>query len=242
MAHNLDLPNLPKVSKNFAHSIKKLVSSLDELKEIAKIRGTRGYESMSEYILLSALKASKPVKKSEKNFDDTKPKINFSKPIIGSGKKGKKRIRKKFNELRYPKSKINEIRRNLYEIENEKNIFAPNIGKIKKNLLELEENLFKPKRYHNYDDTEYKGIRDVKDLFDLPIVEDYYKAIVINSAFNNNYIQYESKENKQKNLSIKEYINVIRPYLSDIINNCKAQEKLRIQSGNTIIEHKTQGQ
>ena len=44
------------------------------------------------------------------------------------------------------------------------------------------------------------------------------------------------------NLSIKEYIDVIRPYLSDIINNHKAQGKWRIHSGNTIMEYKTQGE
>ena len=35
------------------------------------------------------------------------------------------KIRKEFNESRYKfsKSKINEIRRNLYEIENEKSLF-----------------------------------------------------------------------------------------------------------------------
>ena len=30
---------------------------------------------------------------------------------------------------------------------------------------------------------------------------------------------------KDKNLSIKEYIDVMRPYLSDIINNHKTQER-----------------
>ena len=43
---------------------------------------------------------------------------------------------------------------------------------------------------------------------------------------------------KEKDLSIKEYINVIKPYLSDIINNHKAQGKWRIHSGSTITEHK----
>ena len=77
---------------------------------------------MAEDRLLSALKASESLKESEINFDDTKPKINFFKPRI-------KKIRKEFNELRhkFSKSKINEIRRNLYEIENEKNLFAPKI-------------------------------------------------------------------------------------------------------------------
>ena len=86
-----------------------------ELKAIAKIRGIKDYKSMSEDELLSAFISSKPVKKSEKNFDDTKPKINFCKPRIG-------KIRKEFNESRhkFSKPKINEIKRNLYETENEK--------------------------------------------------------------------------------------------------------------------------
>ena len=162
-------------------------------------------------------------------------KINFSKPRI-------KKIRKEFNESRhtFSKSKLNETRRNLYEIENEKSLFTPKIKEIERNLLELEENLFKSEKYYDYDDTEYKGIRDVKDLFDLSIDENYYKPIIINGAFNNNYIQYESKGDKDKILTPSEYLDMIRPYLSDIINYHKIQSKWRIHPGNTITEHKTQ--
>ena len=35
---------------------------------------------------------------------------------------------------------------------------------------------------------------------------------------------------------------MIRPYLSDIINDHKTQGKWRIHSGNKIIEHKTQSE
>ena len=49
---------------------------------IERIRSIKGYESMSEEELISVLIASKSVKESEKNFDDTKPKINFSKSRI----------------------------------------------------------------------------------------------------------------------------------------------------------------
>ena len=48
-----------------------------ELNTIARIRGIKGYKSMSEDRLLSARKASESLKESEKNFDDTKPKIIF---------------------------------------------------------------------------------------------------------------------------------------------------------------------
>ena len=69
--------------------------------------------------------------------------------------------------------------------------------------------------------------------------KDHYEPRKTFSAFNNNYIQYESMGDNDKNPSIKKYIDVIRPYLSDIINNHKAQGKCRIHSGNTITEHKT---
>ena len=43
---------------------------------------------------------------------------------------------------------------------------------IEKNLDELERNLSKTKKYYDYDDAEYRGIKDIKDLFDLSIGED----------------------------------------------------------------------
>ena len=113
---------------------------------------------------------------------------------------------------------------------------------IEKNLLELERNLFKTKKYYKYDDNEYEGIRDAKDLFDLSVDEDYYKPIITNDAFNNNYIQYKIKGNKDKILTITEYLDMIRANLSDIINDHKTQGESRIHSGNTIIKCKTQSE
>ena len=61
-------------------------------------------------------------------------------------------------------------------------------------------------------------------MFDLSIDEDYYKPRKTNDAFNSNYIEYESKGNKNKTLSIKEYLNMVRPCLNDIINDHKLKE------------------
>ena len=66
-------------------------------------------------------------------------------------------------------------------------------------------------------------------MFDLPVGEDYYKPIIVNTAFNNNYIQYESKGDKDKILTISGYLDVIRAYLVGIINDHKNQSEWKIQ-------------
>ena len=215
--------------------LKDLKLSSEELKEIvtlfAKTRDIKDYKSMPEDRLISALKESESLKESEKNFDDKKPKRNFSKARI-------EKIRKEFNESRhkFSKSKINEIRKNLYEIENEKNLFASKIKEIERSLTELEQNIFKtedlsnPKSYYDYDDTKYEGVKDINDLFDLSLDEDYYKPIVTKGTFNNNYIQNESNGGKVKSLSIEKYLNMITPYLCDIINNHKTHGLVRYHS------------
>ena len=49
----------------------------------------------------------------------------------------------------------------------------------------------------------------------------------INNYINNNYVNiYKSIGDKYKILSIKEYIDIIRPYLGDIVNNHKTQWKI----------------
>ena len=90
-----------------------------------------------------------------------------------------------------------------------------NLRKNHKNLLVR---FSKLKDYYDYHDVEYGGIRDVKNSFELSIDENYYPPIIINDAFNSNYIEYESREDKDKTLSIKEYLNMIKPYLRNTIN------------------------
>ena len=115
------------------------------------------------------------------------------------------------------------MRKNLYKIENEKNLSESKIKEIERNLTELEKNLSKTKKCYDYDDIEYRGIRNVRDLFDLSIDDDYYKVVIARGAFNSSYIQYESKGDKEKNLSSKEYLKMIKSYLGDITNDHKTR-------------------
>ena len=63
----------------------------------------------------------------------------------------------------------------------------------------------------------------------MSISEDYYKPIIVNSAYNNSYIQYESKGDKDKILTISEYLDMIKPYLVNMINDHKNQDEWKIQ-------------
>ena len=158
-----------------------------------------------------------------KILSELKPKINLSKKKI-------KEIKKDFNKLKYrfSKSKISEFRRSLYNIKNQKNLSTPEIKETEKNLLELEKSLYNLKKHCDDDDTEYQVIRDIKNLFG-EVDEDYYKPIKIKSASNGNYIKYESKGDKDKNLLPKEYLDMIRQYLSDMINDHKTRIEWEIQ-------------
>ena len=79
--------------------------------------------------------------------------------------------------------------------------------------------------YHN---TKYQGIRDIGNLFG-EVDEDYFKPIKTKSDFNGNFIEYESKGDKDKSLSSKEYLGMIRPYLRDMVNDHKTRREWKIQ-------------
>ena len=61
------------------------------------------------------------------------------------------------------------------------------------------------------------------------------------SAFNSNYVESESKGDKDKILPIiEEYSNMTKPFLIDIINDHKAQGEWNFHSGNAVISYKSQ--
>ena len=183
--------------------------SQNELEKIAKKRCIKNYKNMSKEELLIALL------KSEQNHAELYKSKSNNAEI--------EETKKIFNELRnkFSKSKIKEIRKKLYEkekgLENEeqkKKQHTKELKKIKKSLEKL-------KKYHDKDDQDYKGIRYIENLFNK-IDEDYYKPIKTKGAFNNNYIEYESRGDKDKNLSPEDYPDIIRSYLRDMTNNSKA--------------------
>ena len=119
-----------------------------------------------------------------------------------------------------------KIKKELYEVERKKNLSDKEKEKIDDNLYELVNKLNKKEkyRYHDHDDLDCHGIRDIENLFDANNNEDYYKRILVKSSFNESYKCYESRGDKDKKLSIEQYLDMIKPYLSDLINENKAIE------------------
>ena len=164
-------------------------------------------------------------------------------PEIRVNKKKLKKLGKDFDELRhkFSKKEINRYRKAFYVAKNKKYLSESEIKKTKKNLTKLKKSLrFKKFRGnidsvdyedldnydYNYDfadDDEYRKIGSIRTLF-KELDRDYCKTIRADAGFagrNDNYIEYTSNADRYENLSPKEYLNVIRSYLRNLINDHK---------------------
>ena len=76
---------------------------------------------------------------------------------------------------------------------------------------------------------DYFGLRDIENLFDNIDDSDYYKPTLVKGSFNNNYEEYEIRGDRNKNLSVKQYLYMIIPKLVELINEKKSNNKQKIQ-------------
>ena len=187
---------------NLADSKLSQEESRDIIEFLARKRNIKNYKRKSDIELLRAIKENKVNKKQSKN-----------KEILDS-------IREDLKDLSYKlsKSESKEIRNNLYNIEKRKQF---NSKRTNKYLDELEKKLLKLEKYHHHHhhDYEYRGIKDIKNLFKLSIDKDYYKPLLVKSDYNGNYVQYESKGDKI--LTVIEYLALIENYLRELISYYK---------------------
>ena len=212
------LTKMQNLTQNELDQITKMQNqSQDDLEQIAKMRRIKNYKKMSkEELIIALLKLKRSL---TKLFDNL---ILFDRI---------REIKKILNELRdrLTKEYRKEIKKKLREIENKKNLSNLEKEEIDVYLTELVRILDKKEKYcyHDRDDPDYYGIRDIENLFGKADEEDYYKPILVKSAFKGNYKIYESRGDKEKKLSIKQYLFKIIPHLSDMINDHKATIKLK---------------
>ena len=136
---------------------------------------------------------------------------------------------RKREELKNPtynisKNELKDIKSTLYNIEKQKKISSKETSKY---LGELDKRILKLDKYHDYDDYEYKGIKDIENLVKISIEKDYYKPKLSKSGYNKNYVQYESKGDQI--LTLKEYLNLIEKYLKELIEEYKQKGEWKVQ-------------
>ena len=156
-----------------------------------------------------------------------------------------KEIRKLFSEIRSNllREERKEIRKKLdkkevvYNFLKEKEQKGSLTDKDKNMLKKTGRKLKNLKKYlENFKKSLYHITYDLNYLFnEINEKEDYYEPEEINSAFDGNYMLYESRGDKNAKLSIDEYFDTIEPYLRDMIDNHKARGEWEIQLSIRII-------
>ena len=192
------ISKIQNISRNDLHKVTKLQDkSLDDLKKIAKLRRIKNYDNLSKedliYTLLrseSDLVESNYEKYMNNNTNDQiKSEINNIRIILARlGNIITKNVRKK-------------IKNDLYEIEKKQRLTKTQKERIYNHLIELANALNKKEeyKYHNYDDLDYFGIKDIENLFINIDDSDYYKPILVNSSFKIIMNIMKSEEIRTKN-------------------------------------------
>ena len=121
--------------------------------------------------------------------------------------------------------------------------------KIYDHLVELANTLDKKEDYKNsdHDDLDCFGIRELENLFGDIDDDNYHKPVLVKSSFKKNYKYYESRgDYGKKNLSIKQYLYMIIPYLADLINDHKnirnSEWKIQLNMGMNLISSNDTGE
>ena len=155
-------------------------------------------------------------------------------PTKNNVTKAVKETRNLFNELtnNFSRGETNNIREKLYKKETVYNILKEKEQKdgltkkhkqVLKNIERYFENFKKDlEKLQKYQHNITYGLNY---LFN----EDSYEPTELKSAFDGSYIQYESRGDRDANLSLAEYLDIIRTYLREMIDDHKARGEWKIQ-------------
>ena len=123
------------------------------------------------------------------------------------------------------KQELNRIRKRLYEIEKITKINRTEKTKLLNELNKITTSLkFKKKSMiSDYRDDNYANLQDIEYMFgDL---DDYYKPILVQGLFNNNYQRYYCRGDQTRQMSIDTYMNKVIPFIKILIDEKKKLNK-----------------
>ena len=222
------IAKMQNISKNELNKVKNLQKkSIDELRRIARLRRIKNSDNLTkEDLIISLLKSkSSPAECIYmKHFNNNNTNDNTYDD----------KIRGKISDIRMMLSRLGniltknyrkEIKKELDEIEKKENLSDKEKEENYDYLINLTNTLNDKEKYqyHDRDDLDYYRIKDIENLFgdadDDNDDDDCYKPILVKTSIKNNYKYYKSRGDKDKNLSVKQYLYMIMPYLSDLIND-----------------------
>ena len=76
----------------------------------------------------------------------------------------------------------------------------------------------------DYDDLQYQGLSDIKNTYNYIKIDSSYNPELIASAYEKNYESYRINGDKNKELSLNDYLNVITPNVNQLITKKKVNE------------------
>ena len=149
-----------------------------------------------------------------------------------------KEVRDLFNEIRsnLSREEINRIRKKLYKKEVVYNFLKEKDDLTDKEKIALKNIGIYLKKLNN----DFKKLQKYQDsithgLDYLFNEEDYYKPTEVKSAFDGNYVLYESRGDKDGKLALYKYFEKIKPHLKDMTDNYKSKSECKIQITMRII-------
>ena len=149
-----------------------------------------------------------------------------------------KEVRDLFNEIRsnLSREEINRIRKKLYKKEVVYNFLKEKDDLTDKEKIALKNIGIYLKKLNN----DFKKLQKYQDnithgLDYLFNEEHYYKPTEVKSAFDGNYVLYESRGDKDGKLALYKYFEKIKPHLKDMIDNYKSKGECKIQITMRII-------
>ena len=166
--------------------------SIDELKKIARLKNIKTIEQLTKKELIITLLKS----------ESTTAELNFEKRLNDNNNENNNtdddtynnRIRNKMCDIRIILNRLRnivkdrkEIKKKIYETEKKENLSdnerEENYDYLVKKIRTLDNK--EKYKYHDRDDLDYFGIRDIENLFGN-IDDDYCKPTLISSSFNGN--------------------------------------------------------
>ena len=214
---------LSTIKLNLKRKNNKDLASKSQQKLIKSIKTQHKLTKTQLELIKTQQKIIKSIKKQHKLTKQTKS----QRELIKSQRKLKKHrtlsntnVDKKINNTNNTNvdKKINNTnvdkKINNNKINNTNDEFIENIRDLFNNKLDKKIN------NNNTNDDFIENIRDLFSILD-------YEPVLIKSGFDNNYLEYMSNGNNS--LSFNKYLELIKPYLYDLINVYKAKGEWKLQ-------------